>query len=207
MSSQHLADRRQQILSAAVRCFARAGLHSTTMQDIFTESGLSPGGVYLYFKSKNDLIMAICHGVSTQLDALLDHPHPGSGGAPVGDHGQSIGEEVRRLISVFDSVEGDSDHRRVAVAIWNESLHDPGVASVISSTVGRITSSLADRVALLQHGGQLDPRIDPRAAAQVIVAMLPGYLLQRIWFPDLDPEAFICAASEMLTFSVTNPAR
>ncbi len=45
VSQAHLDARRSQILAAAVACFARKGLHRTTMQDIVTQSQLSPGAI------------------------------------------------------------------------------------------------------------------------------------------------------------------
>ncbi len=52
-------DARAQILAAAISLFARQGFANTSMNDIVRESGLSKGGVYWHFKSKDDLIAAI----------------------------------------------------------------------------------------------------------------------------------------------------
>ena len=52
--------RREHILDAAEHCFARAGFHRTTMQDICKEAGVSPGALYVYFDSKEALIAGIC---------------------------------------------------------------------------------------------------------------------------------------------------
>src|SRR5262247_2657327 len=52
--------RREHILDAAERCFARAGFHRTTMQDICKEARVSPGALYVYFDSKEALIAGIC---------------------------------------------------------------------------------------------------------------------------------------------------
>src|SRR5271167_2140784 len=55
-----LAEARQrEILQAAAACFGRRGFHQATMQDICMEVGLSPGSVYRYFRSKDDLIAAL----------------------------------------------------------------------------------------------------------------------------------------------------
>src|SRR3954471_22731131 len=59
VSEAHLAARRDQILAAAARCFARDGFHRTSMQDIVRESGISAGLVYRYFAGKDDVIAAI----------------------------------------------------------------------------------------------------------------------------------------------------
>ncbi len=40
------SDRHTRILDAAERCFARAGIHRTTMQDVASEAGMSPGNLY-----------------------------------------------------------------------------------------------------------------------------------------------------------------
>ena len=44
--------RREHILDAAEVCFARAGFHRTTMQDICKEALISPGALYVYFTSR-----------------------------------------------------------------------------------------------------------------------------------------------------------
>src|SRR5271154_1062120 len=51
--------RRQQILEAALRCFSRDGFHNTTTADIVRESGVSQGTLYLYFATKDDIILAL----------------------------------------------------------------------------------------------------------------------------------------------------
>ena len=52
------AERRAQIIQAALACFTRKGYNNTTMDDIVAESGLSKGSLYWYFKSKDDLFTA-----------------------------------------------------------------------------------------------------------------------------------------------------
>ena len=51
--------RKKQILAAATTVFARKGFDGTTMDDIMQASGLSKGGLYWHFKSKDDIIAAI----------------------------------------------------------------------------------------------------------------------------------------------------
>ncbi|WP_158076786.1 TetR/AcrR family transcriptional regulator [Wohlfahrtiimonas populi] len=49
----------QHILDAAVVCFAKKGFHSTTTAEICREAGMSPGHVFHYFSSKQEIIEAI----------------------------------------------------------------------------------------------------------------------------------------------------
>lgn len=52
-------ERKVQIINAAEGVFTRKGFDEARMDDIAEETGLSKGTLYLYFKSKDDLIIAI----------------------------------------------------------------------------------------------------------------------------------------------------
>jgi len=52
-------ERKNQIISAAEDVFTQKGFDEARMDDIAEETGLSKGTLYLYFKSKDDLIIAI----------------------------------------------------------------------------------------------------------------------------------------------------
>ena len=52
-------ERKDQIMNAAEEVFTQKGLDNARMEDIAEETGLSKGTLYLYFKSKDDLIAAI----------------------------------------------------------------------------------------------------------------------------------------------------
>lgn len=50
------ADKRRQILDAAIRVFARQGFHATRVSDIADEAGVAYGLVYHYFNSKDEVL-------------------------------------------------------------------------------------------------------------------------------------------------------
>jgi len=52
-------ERKGQIINAAEDVFTKKGFNEARMDDIAEETGLSKGTLYLYFKSKDDLIIAI----------------------------------------------------------------------------------------------------------------------------------------------------
>ncbi len=54
------AEIKEKIIQAAIESFAQTGYHRTKMEDIAKRLGLSKGTIYLYFKSKEDLFVAIC---------------------------------------------------------------------------------------------------------------------------------------------------
>ena len=50
------ADKRRQILDAAIHVFARQGFHATRVSDIADEAGVAYGLVYHYFRSKDEVL-------------------------------------------------------------------------------------------------------------------------------------------------------
>ena len=52
-------ERREQILQAALKVFARKGMAAAKISDIAAEAGLSHGLVYHYFKSKEDIFVTL----------------------------------------------------------------------------------------------------------------------------------------------------
>jgi AcrR family transcriptional regulator len=66
-----LAERRQQILAAAMICFARCGFHLTTMHDISHEAGISVGLIYRYFENKEAVIAAMAEEHRREIESIL----------------------------------------------------------------------------------------------------------------------------------------
>lgn len=62
--------RKNQILDAATNVFIRLGLHKARVDDIADEANLSKGAVYWYFKSRDEIIVAI-------LDRLFEREFSG----------------------------------------------------------------------------------------------------------------------------------
>jgi TetR/AcrR family fatty acid metabolism transcriptional regulator len=55
----HVADKREAILRAAIRVFARNGYFNSKVADIARAAGVADGTVYLYFKSKEEILHSI----------------------------------------------------------------------------------------------------------------------------------------------------
>src|SRR5215468_5435012 len=52
-------DKRERILVAAERIFARRGFFASRVSEIAREAGVADGTIYLYFKSKDDLLISL----------------------------------------------------------------------------------------------------------------------------------------------------
>jgi len=54
-----VTDKREAILRAAVKVFAQRGFFNSKVSDVASEAGIADGTVYLYFKSKDEILHSI----------------------------------------------------------------------------------------------------------------------------------------------------
>lgn len=54
-----VADKREAIIRSAIKVFAEKGYFNSKVADIASEAGIADGTVYLYFKSKDDILHSI----------------------------------------------------------------------------------------------------------------------------------------------------
>src|SRR5215203_3882283 len=76
-----VADKRDAILRAAVKVFARSGFFQSQVADVARVAGVAAGTVYLYFRSKDDLLVSIFErtmkdAIAEGKAALVDVPEP-----------------------------------------------------------------------------------------------------------------------------------
>ena len=171
LTDANRAARRADILAAARRCFARDGFHQTAMPDIAREAGLSVGASYRYFASKDELILELAGEAFT---AIFEPIVAATGPASIAD-------------LVADAVEASPGEEllRCAVQAWSELLINDAVRERAVAGFDDVRLRLAE---VLRHGqtrGTVPPALDPEHGARVIMALLHGFLLQRVAF-DLD---------------------
>ncbi len=88
VSDIYKQQKKEQILEAAKRAFIRKGYELTTMKDIIDESGLSRGGVYLYFSSPEEVFLEIMKANDSNLIAMVQ---------TLGMDGRTVWEEILEL--------------------------------------------------------------------------------------------------------------
>jgi TetR/AcrR family transcriptional regulator, transcriptional repressor of aconitase len=70
VSEEHRTRRREEILQAARRCFARHGYEGATVARLEEESGLSRGAIFNYFGSKEEIFVALVERVQERLGRI-----------------------------------------------------------------------------------------------------------------------------------------
>ncbi len=64
-------DKRERILRAAIKVFARKGFYATRVSEIAKAAGVADGTIYLYFKNKDDVLVSIFEDRITKLITFL----------------------------------------------------------------------------------------------------------------------------------------
>ncbi|TDC87126.1 TetR/AcrR family transcriptional regulator [Actinomadura sp. 7K507] len=181
VSEEHLERRRRQIVDAARACFIRKGVHATSMQDIFAESGLSAGAVYRYFRSKNEIIEA---NISTVIGDIHEFFRELSRSDPL----PPLDEVAERLAVKVVDLSGENGPLRLAPEAWALAMHDPEIATYVAANVTGLRETWTSYMARLVEAGFLPADTDVVAVGKTLFALVPGFLVQRLVLGDFSPE-------------------
>jgi AcrR family transcriptional regulator len=168
--------RHRQILEAAAACFSRRGFHQATMQDICAEVGLSPGSVYRYFRSKDELIAALVEADRAthiaRIEAVREEPD-------LFVAFQALADQT------LDSLD-DPQKRPLIAEITAETQRNPHIKELVRRSDMAILDSLAQTLRLAQEHGAIDPDLDPRATAEFLIAVVDGLSWRKSLYPERD---------------------
>ena len=64
-------DKPQQIIDAAIRVFARNGYYNSRVSDVAREAGIAAGTIYLYFKTKDEILVTLFREKMAEWVALV----------------------------------------------------------------------------------------------------------------------------------------
>lgn len=159
------AKRQQQILEAAKHCFIQEGFHRTSMRQIFQESGISAGGAYNYFSSKDDIIKALVHEESADIEQLIARA----------SQCESPLEGIAKLISDIISYTSHDD-AVLAIAVYAEACRNAEIKALEQENTAQLCDFLKSKIAE-GIGQELITQQYPIAeCAEFLMALVEGYI-------------------------------
>jgi AcrR family transcriptional regulator len=171
VNDAHRAQRRRQILEAALRCFAHSGFHATSVQEICREAGLSPGAVYLYFASKEIILEALAESGRRQTAEWAGRCK-----------GLSMPDVIYQVLEQLDQPEALPVFQ-LDVRLWGEAIHNPRLAALFQHSQAALLDALSE---VTMSGRQECGREQARATARFLVAAISGLELQKVMNPELN---------------------
>jgi TetR/AcrR family fatty acid metabolism transcriptional regulator len=160
-------NRKKEILDAARILFAEKSFEKTTMDEIAVKVGISKGSVYLDFKNKEDILVAIVEDnvgfLIQQTEALIKNAK-----APYMEVLRKIFE--KDVLNVFDMV---TSQIHTHVALISTSYY---IRERLQPIVQKIFSHIASVLEKAAKNGEIQSHEDYYNLAQIIHTCMQGYL-------------------------------
>ncbi len=186
------AARREQIIAAALACFAHAGYHATTMADVAAQAGVSKGTPYLYFERKEALFIALHEewdcGLAGRVSAAI---------AALPGAGRSSPRRVLHAVAaaVAGHVLEQAQTCRVLMEARALAAHEPVIAAAVRAADTRTHQQLESLIAAGVEAGEWPAGTDPELAARLFTAGLYGLMAQ--WHLAPGPFSWDAAAAAL----------
>ncbi len=162
-------DRRAQIIEAAMRVFAQKGFAAATNRDVAEEAGITPGLIYHYFKSKEELLRA----------ALDEYPVRQSlRSVSTQTVDQSPEVLLRSLALQILRIAEDEGVVRILRVFLPAAIHQPELSSSNSSTIQELVRFVEKVLSEKMERGELR-RANAGLVAQLFVGSLLDIVLRR----------------------------
>ena len=182
VTEEYLKTRRRDILDAAITCFIRKGFHQTTMDEICEEAQVSPGAVYRYFASKEEIIQAAVQlGPSSDFMLWVEEES-----ARFDDYRTVMDMFSKVGYQRYEQVDNIEGEMKLRLRAWAESLQNPEVKEEVMKRWRSRLATSQEMIQRAQELGQVNPELDARAVAFVSQAISDGFTLLWTIDPDFD---------------------
>jgi AcrR family transcriptional regulator len=175
IAEQTRAARRDQIVAAALACFARTGYYATTMADVAAQAGVSKGTPYLYFDSKEALFIALREewdcGLADRVNAAI---------AALPETGRRSPRRILHAVAgaVAGHVLAETETCRVLMESRALAAHEPAIAAAVRAADERTHEQLEGLFAAGVQAREWPAGTDPALAARLFTAGLYGLMAQ-----------------------------
>jgi AcrR family transcriptional regulator len=166
---------RSHILQAAEECFAQRGYDGIGVAEICRRAGVTKGGFYHHFPSKQAVFLELLNRWLAGLDTQLEAARVGA---------ETVPENLLCMAGMVRQIfQAGSGQLPIFLEFLTQAAHDPGVWQVTIAPYRRYRAFFRDMVEAGIAEGTLQP-VDPEVAAQVIVSLAVGLVLQGLLDPD-----------------------
>lgn len=169
VTSMYKAEIREKIIQAAIESFSQTGYDRTKMEDIAKRLGLSKGTIYLYFKSKEDLFLAICEYNMQQGDKE--------------DAGFFVKKEnvATDAEQIYDNIRRrEQGNDRVMLEMVAESARNPKLKKAMYELHVKVHDHVMEGVKNKIEDGFLKKDADATSLAIALVALYDGLAVNRM---------------------------
>ena len=155
-------DRRRKIIANAARLFAGKGYHGTTVDEIVQATGIAKGTFYLYFESKEDLLVEVIKNLIDETLQGIDEKLRGRGRSDFVTRIEAKGEELLGLYL---------ENSELLYMMLGESVGNERLQEQIQEVYERLAERLEEDLQWGVREGEIFPYQDLRTVAYALVGM------------------------------------
>lgn len=163
-------DRREQILGAAMVCFAKRGFHQSSMHHIAEAAGISVGLIYRYFASKEAVIGALAEEHKTELAQLLERARS----AP------TLLESLEILLTAHCCENQPQMHSAFVVDLFAEAGRNPAMATLVRDVLEAGAAGITEVIARSPEMRDAPHGLAPREVTELILAASRGAIMRDV---------------------------
>jgi TetR/AcrR family transcriptional repressor of uid operon len=167
-------DRRNQILEAALVCFAKRGFHQTSMHDISSEAGISVGLIYRYFDNKEAVISAMADRHKQEIGEVLERARQ----AP------NLLESLEILFTAHCCENEPRVISAFVVDLYAEASRNPRVADLVRDVLNAAMDGVKGLIARAPEAQSAAHGLTPNELAELIFAVARGMLMLDVLRPQ-----------------------
>jgi AcrR family transcriptional regulator len=160
-------ERRQRLVDAAWRCAAGMSFRDITVDDVCAEAEASKGAFYVYFETKQELLLALLDDDSAQVDREIER---------LENQKLTQAERLRRFTRWMLERGSDAARARVRADLWVAAFTDDEVRGRLAGAIERRRWHLRSWVESGISEGELAD-VPANALASVLLALTDGLLL------------------------------
>lgn len=169
------------------------------MADIQREADLSAGAIYLYFKSKNEIILGIVRDILNTIGALIPEE-------PVlGEREISAPDVITGFLGMSERLNQERNVFPLALQVWAEAVRNPYVLESLQSDIRDVKGRIRRLIVACQERGLIGREVDPDALVMVMLGVAQGYIVQRSLIAETTLEQYVEGVEGLLLNAARSP--
>jgi AcrR family transcriptional regulator len=197
---EYLKFRKDEIITAAWKCFAEKGYQGTTMRDIAKKLNLSTGVIYNYFKNKDEILDALMEWILKSEDQIFDLM------AQKNTTSDALLELFNACFENYTQEELKESFK-ASIYLWVEAIKKKKLKKMVNyqnkQQIDKIASFIREGI----KSGEIKTNIDPSSMARFYQAVITGIQVQSVLLEDFNLALYYKEIKKILFQNIWNESK
>lgn len=160
---------RSRILDASMTVYGEVGVHAATIDAIAKASDMGKGTLYLYFKGKDALTVALADRLFADLaDAFMGHAQY-----------ETLEDMQKHLKTAMDIPKDRANFVRAFFEVFGPSFASEAFVKSVADFFDRVGTYYTNQIIDLQKRGHISKAVEPKATGRALAAIVDGIIIHK----------------------------